>query len=373
MERKQQRNVIGMIDGFGLDYLEGSDMPNLRNMMSGGLYRRVKGVFPSVTNVNNVSIACGGWPEEHGITGNSYFDDKTGETGYMNSADMIRMDTIFQRAARQGVQSALLTCKRKTVELLHKGTAISIAAEDPPGDYVDRYGSPGDIYSCEINHWLWRAAAGILKDRQDIGLLYVHTTDYPMHTWAPSEAESKEHLHLLDECIGLAVDAAPDTAFLISADHGMKYKTRCWDLTRICQEEGCPVRFVLSPEKDYYVKHHRNFTGCAWIWLNKPDDAERVTEIVSALEGVEGIVTKSEAADRFRLMPERIGDLTILGDENTMFGDLETRDEQLPPTYRAHGSLHEMDLPLIIYNSPGSVPAPEKFEFNNQLAGFLYR
>ena len=178
---------------------------------------------------------------------------------------------------------------------------------------------------------------------------------------------------LLDECIGLAVDAAPDTAFLISADHGMKYKTRCWDLTRICQEEGCPVRFVLSPEKDYYVKHHRNFTGCAWIWLNKPDDAERVTEIVSALEGVEGIVTKSEAADRFRLMPERIGDLTILGDENTMFGDLETRDEQLPPTYRAHGSLHEMDLPLIIYNSPGSVPAPEKFEFNNQLAGFLYR
>ena len=48
--------------------------------------------------------------------------------------------------------------------------------------------------SREINYWLWEVAIDILKHRPDIGLLYVHTTDYPMHTWVREAAESKEHL-----------------------------------------------------------------------------------------------------------------------------------------------------------------------------------
>ena len=114
-------------------------------------------------------------------------------------------------------------------------------------------------------------------------------------------------------------------------------------------------------------------SGCAWIWLNRSEDEQRVANIVSALKGVEGVLTKSEAVKRFRLMPERIGDLTVLGDEDTMFGDLTSRDEQLPATYRAHGSLHEMDLPLIIYNCSDGPPDPERIDHNNQLADFLYR
>ena len=45
-----------MFDGFGLDYFENSSAPTLRRWQKDGLYKRVKGVMPSVTNANNASI-----------------------------------------------------------------------------------------------------------------------------------------------------------------------------------------------------------------------------------------------------------------------------------------------------------------------------
>ena len=110
-----QRMVIAMMDGLGVPCLQASPMPLLKRMAQEGLYREVKGVYPSVTNVNNVSIACGAWPEEHGISANSYFDRTTGQAQYMNAASLIRVETIFQRAARWGVASALLTSKPRTI------------------------------------------------------------------------------------------------------------------------------------------------------------------------------------------------------------------------------------------------------------------
>lgn len=85
------------------------------------------------------------------------------------------------------------------------------------------------------------------------------------------------------------------------------------------------------------------------------------------------VLTRSEAPRQFRLMPDRIGDMFVLGDRDIMFGDLQTRAERLPPTHRAHGSLHEMDLPLTIYDYLGPLAKTEELERNFQLAGFLYR
>jgi len=211
----KQRVVIGMIDGFGVDYLEATPMPVMKSMMQTGLFKSVNAVFPTVTNANNVSICCGAWPKDHGITGNSYFDETTGSADYMESADFIRVPTILQRAADRGVASALLTCKEKTIRLLGKGAAITVAAEKPSQEYIDRFGNPPDIYSREINYWLWQVAIDILKHRKEIRLLYVHTTDYPMHTWAPEQSESIEHLSVLDSLLGEAQRAAPDAAFLL--------------------------------------------------------------------------------------------------------------------------------------------------------------
>ena len=368
-----QRVVVVLYDGLGPDYLEQSPMPNLKRLMAQGFSKTVAGVMPSVTNVNNASLCCGTWPEAHGITGNSFWDEAKREAEYMEDARFLLQPTLFERAAGQGVKSALLTAKKKTVALLSRGTSLAMAAEAPSADEVRRYGAPPPIYSREINYWLWSVAIELLKNEPELRCLYVHTTDYPMHKWPPSAPESQEHLARLDALLGEAVKAAPDAAFLLTADHGMNFKTRCWDLAKACQRRGVALRFALSAERDRYVKHHRTFGGTAWVWLNKPADAAEATTVLRGLKGVDAVLTRAEAARRFHLKPERIGELVVLGDKETVFGDLDAESEELAPDFRTHGSLHEATVPLVIYNAQGTLPSADAVQVNFDLTRTLYR
>jgi phosphonoacetate hydrolase len=356
-----------MIDGLDPSYLGGGGMPGLRALGDEGLATEVNAVLPTVTNANNVSICCAAWPSEHGITGNSYLDPDTGQAEYMESADSLNAPTILQRVVRAGGQAALLTAKVKTVGLLGRDATLAIAAEAPSADVVARYGPAPDIYSAEINHWLWRVAIDLLAQRPELDLLYVHTTDFPMHAWGPDARESAAHLARLDELLQEAVAAGDDIGLFAAADHGMRYKTRVWDLYSACQHRDTSIRYSLSAERDRYLRHHRTFGGTAWVWLEDPDDADAVAATILALDGVESVHTRAEAAARYHLDPARIGDLVILGDQDTVFGELPDEEEleHLPADYRSHGSLHEQRVPLFIHNSP--VPVPQAPQSNKDL------
>jgi phosphonoacetate hydrolase len=370
-QRKPQRMVVLMIDGFGVPYLEQSPMPTLARWRQSGLFRSVQDTMPSVTNTNNASICCSVWPDRHGITGNSYLDERTGREEYMETAGLVMAPTLFQRAQKRGVKSALLSSKKKTTTLLSAGADTILTAEAPPDDWVKRLGPAPDIYSREINYWLMTAAIDLLKTRPDLGCLYIHTTDYPMHAWPPEAAESKEHLARLDQLLGEAAAAAPDTAFLLTADHGMNHKSRCWDLETVCARRGAPIRIAISVERDKYPKHHRGHGGVSWVYCKSTREVDRVARVLSGIEGVESVLTRSEAGRRFHLMTSRIGDLVVLGDRDTVFGELDSESEALPAEYRAHGSLHEVEVPLVIYNCDARLSADD-FRFNRDLARWAY-
>jgi phosphonoacetate hydrolase len=378
------RVVVVMCDGLGLDYVAASDMPTLKRWKGDGTYAPVKAVMPTVTNANNASICCGAFPEVHGITGNSYFDAESGREEYMESADLVLAPTLFQRAAAAGVHSALLTAKKKTARLLARGAELVVAAEAPEPAHVKRWGPAPPIYSREINYWILQAAVDLLATRPDLGCLYVHTTDYPMHTWPPEAAESKEHLARLDALLAQAEAAAPDGSFLLTADHGLNHKTRCWDLARALAARGLPVRAAISAERDKYLVHHRGYGGTAWVYLNQPADRDKAIALLHGLEGVERVMTREQAARAFRTMPARIGELVVLGDRDTVFGDLSgapdasragtgppPEREELPPAYRSHGSLHESDVPLVVFNARAA-PGADFFRHNLDLARWLY-
>jgi phosphonoacetate hydrolase len=93
------------------------------------------------------------------------------------------------------------------------------------------------------------------------------------------------------------------------------------------------------------------------------------------LAGVEAVLTREEAARTFHLMPERIGELVVLGDRETVFGETEPQFEveHLPPTFRSHGSLHEAIVPLIIYNASGTPPPADSIRANFDMTRTLYR
>ncbi len=366
-----QRSIIVMCDGFGLEYFDGSAMPTLTAWAAAGVYARAQAVMPSVTNCNNASICCGTWPSRHGIIGNSYFDPATGTEEYMEDAKLLLAPTIFERARAHGVRSALLSAKKKTTGLLNKGTDITLTAEQPDRDWEVRLGKAPPIYSREINYWLFSAALDILRNRPEIGLLYIHTTDYPMHMWPAEAPESQEHLSRLDELLAELKATAPDAAVLVTADHGMNFKSRCWDLEKALQERGSPIRIAISAERDKYLAHHQGMGGTAWVHLLVPHDEARVGALLGEFEGVERVLTRVEAAGEFGLMASRLGDLVVIGDRDTVFGNLDTAMEVLPKGFRTHGSLHEMNVPVVVHNAPGA-PGVDYFQRNLDLARWMY-
>ena len=360
--RARTRVLVAMIDGLDPAYLSGETMPHLTAFGAAGLAATVEAVMPTVTNPNNVSIACAAWPAEHGITGNSTWDTGSGEATYMEDPSALTSATLLDRTGSAGGRSALLTAKVKTLGLLGAGVSYALAAERPTAEAIARYGTPPGIYTAEINHWLWTVAVDLLTSRPDLDLIYVHTTDFPMHAWPPGDSRSTAHLRGLDDLIAEAVGVADDLALYATADHGMNNKTRVWDLRTACALRGAPLRFVLSAERDRYVEHHRTFGGTAWAWVDRPENTDVAIETLTGLTGVEEVLTRDEAARRFHLHPARIGDLAVLGDRDTVFGDLTNTGgfEALPPTYRSHGSRHEQAVPLIAFNTPAPYVRPPR-------------
>jgi phosphonoacetate hydrolase len=104
----------------------------------------------------------------------------------MQTAELVLAPTLFERARPAGVTSALLSSKKKTITLLPRGASLVLSAEIPTPEWTQRLGKAPDIYSAEINHWLLKAALSILRRQPEVGILYVHTTDYPMHMWPNS-------------------------------------------------------------------------------------------------------------------------------------------------------------------------------------------
>ena len=48
----------------------------------------------------------------------------------------------------------------------------------------------------------------------------------------------------------------------------------------------------------------------------------------------------------FKLMAERVGDIMVLADEETVFGVMEEAEREV--RLRSHGSLHESTVPLWV-------------------------
>jgi phosphonoacetate hydrolase len=97
-----------------------------------------------------------------------------------------------------------------------------------------------------------------------------------------------------------------------------------------------------------------------------------VRGILADLKGCERILGREETAHEYKLMASRIGDLVVWGDKDTLFGEMDTEQENFSTGLRSHGSEHERDIPLLIYHAKNA-PSSDYFEHNLDLARWLYR
>ena len=376
--------VVICLDGCEPEYLdiaisEGL-MPNLQRIRKEGTDALAHSVIPSFTNPNNMSIATGRPPSVHGICGNFLFDPETGEEVMMNDVRFLRAPTLFSKYYEGGSRVAVVTAKDKLRALLGAGLEfgedraicfssekadLATKADNGIHNASEWLGRPvPEVYSADLSEFVLAAGVKILKEWSP-NVMYLSTTDYVQHKFAPNQQGAKDFYSMADKYIG-ELDAL-GAALVVTADHGMKPKHDANGKPSVIYVQdildqwlGQAKARVILPITDPYVVHHGALGSFATAYLPAEVDINEITEKLSNLEGILLVINKSEAVKRFELPPDRIGDIVIISTENMTLGTSVDRHdlEALKEPLRSHGGLTEQEVPFIVNRNIDLPEAP---------------
>jgi phosphonoacetate hydrolase len=365
----EQPSVVVCVDGCEPDYIAqavaGGHMPWMKATLAEGTAVLADCVIPSFTNPNNLSIVTGAPPAVHGICGNYLYDIENGTEVMMNDPKWLRAPTLLAALADAGRKVAVVTAKDKLRKLLgHEMHGICFSSEKADQATVAEHGIDGvpklvgmpvpSVYSAELSEFVFAAGVRLMRTRPP-DVMYLSTTDYVQHKHAPGTPEANAFYAMMDRY--LAELDSLGCAIAVTADHGMNAKTRLdaspnviylQDLLDGWLGEG-GTRVIL-PITDPYVVHHGALGSYATIYLQGKVDPLSLAAAIAELRGIECVLTRDEAADRFELPGDRIGDLVVISTRSVALGGAAAKHDLsgLDVPLRSHGGLSEQQVPLIL-------------------------
>jgi phosphonoacetate hydrolase len=366
--------VVICCDGSEPAYMEQAMadglMPNLKAIIAKGENKRGLSAMPSFTNPNNLSIVTGRPPAVHGISGNYLIDPATGQETMMNDPKWLRAPTIFAEFQKAGAKLCVVTAKDKLRLLLghglkFDGSAICFSSEKADKatlkdngieDICAFVGKPvPEVYSGDLSEFVFAAGVKLLKrDKPD--LMYLSTTDYIQHKFAPGSAGANTFYKMMDGYLG-ELDRL-GAAIVMVADHGMKNKHKAdgkpdvlYLQDALDEAYGAGKTKVILPITDPYVVHHGALGSFATVYLydEAPDDVARV---ISKMDGIDVVYGKAEGCRVFELPPDRVGDLIVISggkQHSKVLGTSQSKHDLsgLDAPLRSHGGLSEQEVPFI--------------------------
>ena len=361
--------VVVCVDGCEPDYLAqavaAGQMPWLKRTLAHGTALVADCVIPSFTNPNNLSIVTGVPPSVHGICGNYLFDTASGTEVMMNDVKWLRAPTLLAALSDAGLKLAVVTAKDKLRELLgHKMTGICFSAEKADQatlavngiDHVlALVGKPlPSVYSADLSEFVFAAGVKLMQiGRPDV--MYLSTTDYIQHKHAPGTAGANAFYAMMDGYLG-QLDAM-GCVIALTADHGMNAKTAMDGTPDVIYLQdwfdawlGAAQARVILPITDPYVVHHGALGSYATVYLPDGVDVTEACERLRQVLGLELVLTRTQAAARFELPPDRIGDIVVVSERATVIGTSAARHDlsALEVPLRSHGGISEQRVPLIV-------------------------
>ncbi|MDF3214089.1 phosphonoacetate hydrolase [Mesorhizobium sp. M7A.F.Ca.CA.001.09.2.1] len=345
-------------------------MPALARIKEKGTVRFAHSVIPSFTNPNNLSIATGRPPSVHGICGNYLYERETGKEVMMNDPRFLRAPTIFQAFYDAGAKVAVVTAKDKLRALLGKGLAfdegraLCFSAEKSDTTTIAEHGIDNaskhfglpvpEVYSAELSEFVFAAGVQLLKEfRPDI--MYLTTTDYVQHKYAPGVPQANAFYEMFDKYL-TDLDAL-GAAIVVTADHGMKPKHKADGSPDVVYVQdilddwlGKDAARVILPITDPYVVHHGALGSFATAYLPDGTDQAGIMARLAKIDGIMLVVDSPTACERFELPADRIGDIVLISTENKTIGTSEHRHDlaALNEPLRSHGGLTEQEVPFIV-------------------------
>ncbi len=346
---RPKKVLMFLVDGFDPGYVQPARMPRLAALMKAGASTLDgRGVLPSLTNVNHISFLTGTYPARHGLSTNFYYDRSTRTDVFMEQVSFVQEPLVFEHFKAKGWSTALVTAKEKLTKLLRRGLDVCVDMKSHPEAYRAAAGAPPEIFSLEINHWVFRMAREVaLRERPDF--LYVATTDYPQHMLAPDAPDMQRYLAASDEALGRLLDVydPAETLVILTADHGMNAKLRSVSPVGVLAEAGIRTHGVPLIRDGLYA-HHRDLGGALYLYFDDPGAAREARTLLARTEGIDEVVPNAEAG-RDHLPPERVGDLICWAARDVALGvwtdGPATRSEA---GLRSHGSKHEQRIPMLL-------------------------
>ena len=157
----------------------------------------------------------------------------------MEQVSFVQEPLLFEHFKKAGWSTALVTAKEKLTKLLRRGLDVCVDMKTHPEAHRAAAGPPPEIFTLDINLWVFRMAREVaLRERPDF--LYVATTDYPQHMLAPDEPAMQRYLEASDEALGRLLDVydPAETVVILTADHGMNAKLRSVSPVKVLGEAG---------------------------------------------------------------------------------------------------------------------------------------
>ena len=365
----EQPSVVVCVDGWDPEYVSQAVaqgyMPWMTRTLAVGAAVIADCVMPSFTNPNNLSIVTGVPPAVHGICGNFLYDPQSGTEVMMNDPKWLRAPTILAALADAGRKVAVVTAKDKLRRLLgHKMRGVCFSAEKADGVTMSEHGIEGvlklvgqplpSVYSAALSEFVF--AAGVrLMETQRPDLMYLSTTDYVQHKHAPGSPEANAFCRMMDGYLEQLERSG--CAIVLTADHGMSAKTRLDASPNVIYLQdvldgwlGAGRTRVILPITDPYVVHHGALGSYATVYLTDPAQTGTLAQRIAALRGIELVLTRAEAARRFDLPADRIGDLVVVSVRSVAVGSAAARHDLsgLDAPLRSHGGLSEQPVPLVM-------------------------
>ena len=365
----RQPCVVVCVDGCEPDYIAqavaGGYMPWMSRVLAQGTSVVADCVIPSFTNPNNLSIVTGAPPAVHGICGNFLFDTESGVEVMMNDPKWLRAPTLLAALADAGCSLAVITAKDKLRRLLgHRMRGICFSAEKAGEVTLEEHGIENvvelvglpvpDVYSAALSEFVFAAGVKLMqKLRPDV--MYLSTTDYIQHKHAPGATEANAFYRMMDGYLG-SLDAL-GCAIALTADHGMNAKTRLDASPNVIYLQdvldewlGSGRARVILPITDPYVVHHGALGSYATVYLPAEVEPHPLGRRIAGLRGIEVVLTRAQAAERFELPADRIGDLVVVSTHSVAIGSAAARHDLsgLDAPLRSHGGISEQSVPLVM-------------------------
>jgi len=260
---------------------------------------------------------------------------------------------------------AVITAKDKLRKLLgHRLRGVCFSAEKAGETTADEHGIEGvlelvglpvpSVYSAALSEFVFAAGVQLMRARTP-DVMYLSTTDYVQHKHAPGSPEANDFYRMMDRYFAELEQAG--CAIAITADHGMNAKTRLDASPNVIYLQdtldawlGAGRTRVILPITDPYVVHHGALGSYATVYLSPGAADTALAQRIAALRGIEMVLSRADAARRFELPADRIGDLVVISERSVVLGGAAAKHDLsgLDAPLRSHGGLAEQQVPLVM-------------------------